>query len=198
MSHPNFDIKTIKHFSFDLWFTLIKSNPQFKKERANFFFLQFNSLEKTLTQVEEVFRNVDLQCNAINEKTGNNITAEEMYLMVIYQLNDGNEYFCNLNLVDLYNQMELLILNYPPTLFCNQTKNVLKTIKEKKGISTNILSNTAFVKGCTLKKVLQHLDIDMYFDFQLYSDEVNLSKPNSKLYDLLFDTIIDYRKNELM
>jgi len=48
-----------------------------------------------------------------------------------------------------------------------------------------LLSNTGFIKGITLRKVLKSLAIDQYFDFQLYSDEVGLSKPNQELFQLM-------------
>ena len=53
----------------------------------------------------------------------------------------------------------------------------------------SILSNTGFIKGVTLRKVLKELNIDQYFDFQLYSDEVGLSKPNPALFNLMIQQI---------
>ncbi|RYD21052.1 MAG: HAD family hydrolase, partial [Spirochaetia bacterium] len=72
-------MKKYKHYSFDLWMTLIRSNPAFKLERTRFFYQHFNCKEKTLEEVGLVFRQIDVMCNAINEKTGGNIHAEEMY-----------------------------------------------------------------------------------------------------------------------
>jgi putative hydrolase of the HAD superfamily len=188
-------MKTIKHFSFDLWFTLIKSNIDFKKERAKYFHEKFNSSNKSILEIENIFRSVDLMCNSINEKTGCNISSEEMYLMVIYQINDNNKnYFSNIDLSELYSKMEQLFFNYSPTVFCNQTINVLDSIKQNQTTTTNILSNTAFIKGLSLRKLVNNLGIEQYFDFQIYSDEVNFSKPNIKIYDLLINEIHTLRK----
>jgi putative hydrolase of the HAD superfamily len=180
---------TIKHYSFDLWFTLIKSNIDFKKKRAEYFHENLNSLNKTIPEIENIIRCVDLMCNSINEKTGSNISSEEMYLMVIYQINDNNNCFSKIDLSDLYTKMEQLFFKYSPTIFCSQTIDVLDSIKQRQTITSNILSNTAFIKGSTLRKLLNNLGIEQYFDFQIYSDEVNLSKPNIKLYDLLINEI---------
>ena len=114
-----------KHYSFDLWFTLIKSNPEFKKERAKFFHKSFNFNNKTLNEVETIFRNVDLMCNSINEKIGKNISAEEMYLMVLYQINEDNKYIGDINLQELYTEMETMFFNYPPSIFNFQANNQL-------------------------------------------------------------------------
>ena len=69
-----------QHYSFDLWLTLIKSNPHFKKERALFFHKHLNTKHKSIEEVEKTFRQVDLMSNATNEKTGQNISANELYL----------------------------------------------------------------------------------------------------------------------
>lgn len=185
---------SFKHYSFDLWFTLIKSNPEFKKERANYFHDNFNFNNKSLLDIETIFRNVDLMCNSINEKTGENISAEEMYLMVLYQINENHKYIDDINLQELYTAMEKIFFNYPPKIFNFQTIEVLHSIKQLKN-TTNILSNTAFIKGCSLRQIINYLGLDLYIDFQIYSDEVNLSKPNEKIYDLLIENIISLNKN---
>ena len=186
----------IKHYSFDLWFTLIRSNPLFKKERANFFFNNFNSLNKTIEEVENVFRQVDLMCNAINEKTGGNIDAEEMYLMVIYNLNNSHIPFNNIDTGSLYHEMEQMILKNIPVIFNPQTPSTLHRIKQNTNTTINILSNTAFIKGSTLRLVMDKLDLAQYFDFQIYSDEVGASKPNTEIYNVLLKNIYNTRKED--
>jgi putative hydrolase of the HAD superfamily len=188
-------MKQIKHFSFDLWFTLIKSNPAFKKERALYFYHHFNTLGKNIEAVETAFRQTDLMCNAINEKTGNNIDAEEMYLMVIYMLNNGLELFEKLDTAALYKEMEVLILKYMPTVFNEQTYTCLDRIKQDGTVTLNILSNTAFIRGATLRKINDQLALSKYFDFQLYSDETGVSKPNAEMYSLLLQHITALRSN---
>ncbi len=177
----------IKHFSFDLWYTLIKSNPNFKKERAKYFHKHFNSKNKSLLEVENSFRKIDLMCNAINEKTGGNIDAEEMYLMVLYELNKDDEIFELLDLKQLYNYLENLFFKYSPQIFDDHTLASLDGIKERPGTTLSILSNTAFIKGQTLRQLLDNLNISQYFDFQIYSDENKVSKPNKEIYNLLIN-----------
>ena len=188
----------IKHYSFDLWLTIIKSNPIFKKERAIFFHKNFNFNNQSLEFIEKVFRNVDLMCNAINEKTGGNIDSEEMYLMVLYQINNSYNCFQNIDLTDLYLKIELLVFEYSPILFDKNTFSVLEKLKQNNDVSLNILSNTAFIKGSTLKIILDNLNVSQYFDFQIYSDEVGFSKPNPKLFSLLTDEIKQCRKDLIL
>ncbi len=185
----------IKHFSFDLWFTLIKSNPTFKKERALYFSKKFNTFKKPVDEVELIFRNIDLLCNSINEKTGKSIEAEEMYLMVIYHLNNSLQPFTDIDINSLYKDMEELIFKYTPTVFSTQTPSILDKIKQNSDTTLNILSNTAFIKGSTLRTIINHLDLSKYFNFQIYSDEVGFSKPHEEMYNILLYNIFTIRKN---
>lgn len=190
-------MKIYKHYSFDLWMTLIRSNPSFKTERARFFFDRFNERGISMEAVERLFRQVDLLCNAINEKTGNNIDAEEMYLMVIGAMNEGsvvNEVGASLKIVNidrLYSDMEDLFLAYPPLPYDDRTLPALEALRKHAGPSAtfSLLSNTAFIKGRTLRKALPGLGLDGVFDFELYSDEAGMSKPNKALFQLMLNTI---------
>ena len=189
-------MKTYKHYSFDLWLTLIKSNPVFKKERALFFHQHLNATKKSLEEVEMVFRRVDLMSNAINQKTGGNLEAEEMYLMVIYELNSSNPTFENVDIKWLLHEMEQLFFQYIPTIYNTETFSTLNVLKEIPDVSMSILSNTAFIKGSTLRVVLKHLALDQFFNFQCYSDEVGMSKPNPQFFGLMIENIQAVRPND--
>ncbi|MBB4108410.1 putative hydrolase of the HAD superfamily [Pedobacter zeae] len=178
-----------KHYSFDLWLTLIKSNPRYKQERVHYFYRNFNGKNKTVEEIAIIFRQVDLMVNAINEKAGKNVDAEEMYLMVISMINDYDYNFRDVDLRQLDHDMEQLVFAHAPKLYCDDCLDVLAKIKESGNGTTNILSNTGFIKGKTLKIVINQLGIDQYIDFQLYSDEVRMSKPSAGFFQLMLDTI---------
>ncbi len=178
-----------KHYSFDLWLTLIKSDPRFKLERSKIFHARYNGSHKSFEEVATIFRQVDLMCNSINEKTGKNIDAEEMYLMVISIINDYSPDFMGIDMEELYAEMEVLLFKYPPVLYCAKTKDMLERLKAPGNSTLSLLSNTGFIKGVTLRKLLKMLELDNLLDFQLYSDEVRLSKPNVKFFQLMLDSI---------
>ena len=175
-----------KHYSFDLWLTLIKSNPDFKMQRAILFQKQYNYTNKTIEEVVAIFRQVDIMCNTINEKTGKNIDTDEMYLMVLLELNNYNPNLPNINLPALYNQVELILFNYLPTIYCANTFNTLQQLQQITNSPFNLLSNTAFIKGSSLQIVLNHLNLSQFFSFQVYSNEEGISKPNAKIFELMF------------
>ncbi|MEJ2880790.1 HAD family hydrolase [Pedobacter sp. GR22-6] len=178
-----------KHYSFDLWLTLIKSNPSFKSERARYFHDHYNVTGKSLEEVNAIFRQVDLMVNSINEKTGKNIDADEMYLMVISIINDFSTAFQDIDIEAVYTRMEALVLEHMPLIYCDRSIGVLEQLKADGNSTLSLLSNTGFIKGVTLRKVLKHHGLDQLLDFQLYSDEVRLSKPNQQFFQLMLDTI---------
>ena len=182
-------MSAFKHFSFDLWLTLIRSNPLFKQQRTLYFHQHFNRGGKPLQEVEAVFRSVDLMCNAINERTGKNIDADEMYLMVIYQLNDGAWSLYDVDTENIYNTMQELLFQHMPVIYSAETVDVLATIKDNEEHTASILSNTGFIKGHTLRYVLAHLGIDKYFDMQYYSDEEGMSKPAPAFFKKMIDEV---------
>lgn len=177
-----------QHYSFDLWMTLIKSNPSFKTERAKIFHSKFNFAKKTLVEIEHIFRQIDTTCNTINEKVGKNIDAEEMYLLVIAAINNYDlSCMSDIHIHQLYHDMENLVMEYPPVFYSSETPDVLAKLKENASMS--LLSNTGFIKGQTLRKVLKNLGVDAYLNFQLYSDETGYSKPNPQFFQLLLDSV---------
>ncbi|MCC8411099.1 HAD family hydrolase [Mucilaginibacter sp. UR6-1] len=176
-----------QHYSFDLWLTLIRSNPEFKARRSQYFFEHLNFNNKPLDEVLRIFRQVDLMVNHINEKTGKNIDADEMYLMVISMINDTHECIADIDVEELYNRMEELLFNYLPVVYSPQTMDVLAQLTSGGNSTANILSNTGFIKGVTLRKVLRQLGLDEFFSFQLYSDEAGYSKPHPEFFKLMFE-----------
>jgi putative hydrolase of the HAD superfamily len=184
-----------KHYSFDLWMTLIRSNPSFKEERTRFFYDHFNHKKKSKEEILAVFRRVDLLANALNERTGNSLGSEELHLMVISAINDDDHsVFRGLDPAKLYEEIEALQMRYPPVFFREDTPKVLRRLKQNGDAGFSLMSNTAFTKGRSLRRILDRLGLEGFFDFQLYSDEEGWSKPNKKLFGLMLDRIAEGRK----
>lgn len=190
------DINKYKHISFDLWLTLIKSNPEFKMKRNEVFKEYFN-VSHSLDKIANVIRYYDVICNNINEKTGRNLDTFEIYCLILGALEVDFEQINKEKLQGFYDLSEELFLKYKPILLFSDLKETLNTYKEN-GISLNILSNTGFIKGKTLNKILSHYEIETFFDFKIYSDECGFSKPNSKIFELLHQKIPHIQKNEVL
>lgn len=181
------NIQNYIHFSFDLWLTLIKSHKEFKPKR-NILFKDFFDIKSTQEQVNQAIRYYDVLCTKISEKTGKHIDRNEIYLLILSQLGKDISKIDNVTLEEFSQETEQLFLKYKPELIYPNISNLFKKIKnENKTIS--ILSNTAFILGKTLHKVLNEYELSSYFSFEIYSDELGLAKPNSEIFQILYEKI---------
>ncbi|EFK36962.1 dUMP phosphatase [Chryseobacterium gleum] len=183
------DIHNHCHFSFDLWLTLIKSHPEFKTKRVELFSSFFN-VDKPIEEVAKTVKYYDDLCNTINEVTGGNIDTFEIYLMILGALNVDIKSLDREKLNEFYNKSEELFLEYRPVVIFENIHDFFENIKNQ-GKTINILSNTGFIKGTTMRKFLIHENLDQYIDFHIYSDEMNCSKPNPLIFQEVKKNIKD-------
>ena len=164
------NIQNYIHFSFDLWLTLIKSHKEFKPKR-NILFKSFFDIKSTQEQVNQAIRYYDVLCTKMSVTTGKHISRID-----------------SVTLEEFSQETEQLFLKYKPELIYPNISNLFKKIKnENKTIS--ILSNTAFILGKTLHKVLSEYELNSYFSFEIYSDELGLAKPNSEIFQILYEKV---------
>ncbi|WP_139419970.1 HAD family hydrolase [Chryseobacterium mulctrae] len=174
------DIHRHDHFSFDLWLTLIKSHPEFKAKRVELFSSFFN-VEKPIGEVAKSVKYYDDLCNNINEVIGGNVDTFEIYLLILNSLNVDIKQLNEENLNEFYQKSEDLFLEYKPVVIFDELHNFFDEIKNQ-GKTINILSNTGFIKGKTMRKFLMNENLDQYIDFHIYSDEIKCSKPNPLVF----------------
>ena len=174
------DIHRHDHFSFDLWFTLIKSHPEFKTKRVELFSSFFN-VDKPIEEVAKAVKYYDDLCNTINEVIGGNVDTFEIYLLILNSLNVDIKQLNQDNFKEFYQKSEDLFLEYKPVVIFKELHNFFDEIKNQ-GKTINILSNTGFIKGKTMRKFLINENLDQYIDFHIYSDEIKFSKPNPLVF----------------
>jgi len=183
------DIHNHCHFSFDLWLTLIKSHPEFKTKRVELF-SSFFMVDKPVSDVAKTVKYYDDLCNTINEVTGGNIDTFEIYLMILGALDVDVKLLNREILNEFYVKSEELFLEYKPVVIFENIHDFFEEIKNQ-GKTINILSNTGFIKGTTMRKFLIHENLDQYIDFHIYSDEINCSKPNPLIFQEVKNNIND-------
>ena len=190
---------TYRHYSFDVWLTLIRSNPAFRRERTAYFAQYFNPLGRTSNQVDDLIREVDLTCTRINELVGKHIDSLELVLLMAQRLGTDLNQLTSERLVTVQQDLSDLFRQYPPRLIDEKIPLVLSTLHAR-GITLSLLSNTGLIRGASLRKHWDELGIGELFAFQLYSDEVGLSKPNPAFYAMLYQQarqLADYESNPL-
>lgn len=183
------DIHNHCHFSFDLWLTLIKSHPEFKTKRVELFSSYFN-IDKPIDEVAKAVKYYDDLCNTINEVTGGNIDTFEIYLLILNSMDIDVKQIDKGKLEGFYLKSEELFLEYRPVVIFENIRSFFDEIKNQ-GKTINILSNTGFIKGTTMRKFLKGENLDQYIDFHIYSDETNCSKPNPLIFQEVKNKITD-------
>lgn len=184
------DIHNYSHFSFDLWLTLIKSHPEFKAKRVELF-SSFFDVKKPIDEVTKVVKYYDDLCNSINELIGGNVDTFEIYLLILNALEVDLKQVNKGILKEFYQKSEDLFLEYKPVVIFENLHQFFDEIKNQ-GKTINILSNTGFIKGKTMRKFLIEENLDQYIDFHIYSDELNCSKPNP----IVFQEVKNLIKNK--
>ena len=124
-----------KHLSFDLWLTLIKSNPEFKKKR-NLLFKEFFEVDYSIDKVTEVVRYYDVLCNNINEKTGFNIDTFEIYYFILNALNVNVDEIGIERLSEFYKEAEMLFMKFKPDLIYPKIQLLFEVMVEQEKTRT--------------------------------------------------------------
>lgn len=164
-------MQKIKTISFDLWNTLIKSNPEFKKER-NFIISKYCNFD--IETINSTFNNVKKDLDGIVEKFGISFTSEQAYAKVFNILNiDKNKFRI------IKNACDMLFIEHLPLIISN-TENILDNLSKKYELV--ISSNTLFVSSAVLKTSLEHLRLDKYFHHMYFSDKLGVSKPHINFF----------------
>ncbi|GIM58318.1 HAD family hydrolase [Capnocytophaga canimorsus] len=184
-----YDIKTeeYRHFSFDLWLTIIKSNPQYKSRR-NRLLKDYFSISQSLDSVDKVVRYYDLLCNEISEKTGRHFHFLEIILLILRKLKGRIDNIEQESIFLFYEETDRLLMDLKPELMNPDIYSLLEKIR-RDGKTMSIASNTAFIQGKSLRKVLNFYGLSDLFSFQIYSDEIGFSKPSSFFFDAIFENI---------
>jgi len=175
-----------KHYSFDMWGTLIKPNDDFTLYRAGHIWEKYNPLKRSHLEIVAIIKEVGNYADSWNLFTGRSMSATEMYTMVMYRVRGTLNGLTKLDLEVLYMEIEKIFMEYPPTPYSDDTIPTLKELRSR-GKSISILSNTSYIRGKTLNKVLRKSGMAAHFNFAIYSDEHDASKPNYELFRVLGD-----------
>ncbi|MGN7786000.1 HAD family hydrolase [Niabella sp. 22666] len=188
------DILPYQHFSFDLWLTLIKSNPCYKHKKS-VLFKEYFSISAPIANIEQTLRYYDILSNKTSEKTGIHINRDQIYYQVLSRFDISKDTIPYAHLCEFYRLCDDLLIEYKPELIDPDIHSLFNKIAAR-GKTINILSNTAFIHGSMLRNILAYYELSDFFAFQLYSDETGYTKPNRKAFELVFDRVNAIKKVE--
>lgn len=164
----------MKTISFDLWNTLIQSNPAFLKARVDMIKHATTLSEKEIERTYKMFKS---DIDSTFEKFGMQFTLNELYTMLHAQLQIDNDKMSVDTFMRLYTTT---FFDNMPTLK-DSVKEVLQYCKDN-GYKMCIASNTVLIPPAMLRGVLSSYGIYDYFDFMVFSDEITCSKPNPQFF----------------
>ncbi|QIK53195.1 HAD family hydrolase [Dysgonomonas sp. HDW5B] len=178
----------IKNISFDLWMTLIRSHPEFKLKRAELIADIFNIKNISPKEIDSFIRSVDNVFDRYNMISGKKLSANKMYQKLLEKL-VPEETSVTLDIaISLRKEADDLFGQYQPVFLNENIPQILSQLKEE-GYVLNLSSNTGFIEGETLRTTLTNMGILQYFDFLIFSDEINASKPSSHFFQHVYDHI---------
>ncbi|MCU0432670.1 MAG: HAD family hydrolase [Bacteroidia bacterium] len=189
----------IIHVSFDLWMTLIASDPEFKPKRDALLASRFGikapqeEVSATLRRMDKLFDHVSVVC-------GQTAHYESLILLALDALGADAAKVQPETLNGFYDEMEELFFKHPPRLLNSDTAETFEMLQER-NISISLLSNTGFIKGRTLRKRLEQLGLSPYFNFLLFSDEHGAAKPSPAFFGSAFEAVNAFRpaqKHEIL
>lgn len=179
-------MKKIKFISFDMWGTLITSNPEFKKARAEM--VSLYATDKSIDEINEVFNEVKKDADLSVEKYGISFRIFTLYQKIAFRLGLNNHLI-------LKSKCEELFLQYLPNLK-EDTIEILEKLKND-GYEMVISSNTLLIGGNIIIKALNALNIDHYFSNMYFSDMLSYSKPNPLFFQFVQENN-NYLKSEII
>ena len=181
----------ISYVSFDIWKTLITSNPEFKPAR-NALIAEMAGLENT-TEFSDIVRSTDVALDAVSDKTGIQYGPADR-LKAIFQEMEVEVPRDQLEVMSIAAQN--LFLEYPLQLNEPNLIGALENLRSRyKGLC--LTSNTGFIDGFYMRRALEDVGIYQLMDAAFFSNEQNYAKPHAKM----FRTVVDWsgaRPNNIM
>jgi putative hydrolase of the HAD superfamily len=168
--------------SFDVWMTLIASNPTFKPARARRIAEAFGLDGQAADRLPQAIRRVDIDCDRQSETIGVQYGPVDRLRRVADDVGasvpDGA----------LADEVQAMFADHLPTLTEPGVLTVLSDLRAA-GVRTALLSNTGFVDGRYMRPALDALGILPLVDAAVFSDETGCAKPSPRIFAELADRI---------
>lgn len=168
----------IQELSFDLWFTLIRPNPEFKLRRTE---MLLNHTRKSQADILQMWQDFKTEYDGRAEQHGEGFSSEYMFELICERLE------MSIPPAQLSEAYMDIFRKYPPMPNENNLPAILEQLAGKCPLHLN--SNTMFTPGRVLKEIFQNpaTDFHTYFTSFTFSDEVGFSKPSHVIFEKSYD-----------
>ena len=160
--------------SFDLWKTLIGSNPDFSAERDLYLSKQ---LGIPALDISKALRASDKRCDGVSDVTGRHFGPAERLNSALEELGyvtadcDVDQWVVGI---------QKIFLKHPIRL---KEPDLLATLdKLKQHAKLAVTSNTGFIDGICMRKALDRAGILSRMDAVIFSNEIHAAKPDGRIF----------------
>lgn len=168
-----------KLISFDIWGTLLKSNPEFVAARNTLFAEYLDHTDHVY--VKRIKDETDIKFDLLSESTGNDFDFFVRLEHMLQQTGKKPGHYSDKELEVCRQKLNQLALQYLPSLIEESTLSLLDTLRNK-GFSVALLSNTGFLHGDIMRDALRNIGVLQDADYTLFSNEIGYAKPHTKIY----------------
>lgn len=134
----------------------------------------------------DIVQTTDKVSDRLNEINGKKVPTELMYRRILVKLGYNRKTISDELLRSIKLEINEMFMQFQPLFLNASVQPMLQSLKND-GYSLNISSNTGFIEGTTILATLKNLSIFEYFEFCIFSDEIEASKPSSVFFDKVFE-----------
>lgn len=186
---------SVEALTFDIWNTLLRSNPKFGQERirliAQYLLPESHQDENYIDLVTAAVKTADTLLDTVQERRGNQFNIESRLdtvreqLRLLLLLEEGEDYDMTLSLekeAELIKAIHEAFVANPPTLW--EPNFAPRFAWLAKRIPVAVISNTGYIPGHLLRDALKNLGIVPTYCY--FSDEIGVGKPAPDMFTPIY------------
>lgn len=168
----------IKAASFDIWLTLLKSDPEFKQKRNEHLRSTF-APQYSFADFDRLLRKYDKEADLLSEESGEDYDfVRRLKLMfeaegILFEEADSRFTAC-------LKRQEELAREHPPVAYHADAPKLLRELARHMPVA--VVSNTGMLPGTLMRDLLAHAGYEHVFSATIFSDEVGASKPSPAIF----------------
>lgn len=174
----------VKAVSFDLWLTLIKSNPDARRGRVEAIARAF-SVEAT-DALDALANEVSREFDEASAETGVDYNCEDRLDRIADRI--GKPRLDPAARRGAADAIQAALLQHPPKLIEEDLPETLGVLAAK-GVKLATVSNTGYAEGATMRQNLEKLGLAQHLTASLFSDEMGCAKPSPEVFQKLCDCL---------
>lgn len=171
--------------SFDIWGTLLRSNPGFSATRAQLV-IDYFKLPITGAEFRVFIKEACTELDAATDRTGMQFgfAARVRFALKLYGFKGK---VTDQDLAAVYAKaraVQLSSVDNMPTLMEADLPETFRQLVEN-GFKLAVISNTGMTEGDELTEILDALGLGQYLTYRIYSDKVGMAKPSKTIFQAL-------------